>query len=343
MLLKRLTEAAGLPGIEDEVRNLIREEVKDLVDEMRTDALGNLITFKKGKIDGPVVMLAAHMDEIGLMITYIKDNGLLNFKPLGGIDPRVLVAKKVLIGPDRVPGVIGSKPIHLQKSSERKDAIPLSSLYIDIGAKDEDQAKELVKIGDGVVFDTKFSEIGEGCVKGKAFDDRVGCAVLIELLKRDITLPLYAVFTVQEEVGLRGASVAAYDLDPAPDLALAFEGTTASDVPGMKEHHYSTSLGNGPAISLMDSSLIANKQIVQGIVEVAEENGINYQFRRTNFGGTDAGRISLTKEGIPATVISAPCRYIHSPISMMNLNDYNSVIDLTEKYLQKIAKGGFSK
>ncbi|AZR72833.1 peptidase M42 [Anoxybacter fermentans] len=339
MLLKRLTEAAGLPGMEDEVRNLIKEEVKDLVDDMRTDALGNLITYKKGKVDGPVVMLAAHMDEIGLMITHINKNGLLRFKPLGGIDPRVLVSKKVLIGPKKVPGVIGSKPIHLQNNDERKHAIPLDKLYIDIGAKNKEEAEKLVKIGDGAVFDTKFAEVGEGCVKGKAFDDRVGCSILIELLKRKYDVSIYAVFTVQEEVGLRGASVVAYDLDP--DLALVFEGTTASDVPDMSEHQYSTSLGEGPAISLMDRSVIADRRIVQGLVETARENGLKYQFRRTNFGGTDAGRIHLTKEGIPSAVISVPCRYIHSPVSLMNLNDYNTLIELVDKYLHKIAKGGF--
>ncbi len=341
MLLKRLTEAAGLPGMEDEVRNLIRDEVKDLVDEMRTDALGNLITYKKGKVDGPVVMLAAHMDEIGLMITYIRDNGLLSFQPLGGVDPRVLVSKKVLIGPDKIPGVIGSKPIHLQESSERKNAIPLSQLFIDLGATSKEEAEKLVSIGDGAIFDTKFAEIGEGCVKGKAFDDRVGCAILIEILKREYDLPIYAVFTVQEEVGLRGGSVAAYDINP--ELAIIIEGTTASDVPGMSEHYHSTSLGEGPAISLMDSSVIADRRIIQGLIETATENELKYQFRRTSFGGTDAGRVHLTKEGISSAVISVPCRYIHSPVSMMNLSDYETLTELLDKYLHKIAKGGFSK
>lgn len=343
MLLKRLTEASGLPGKEGEVREIIRKEVQDHVDQLWTDALGNLIAYQKGKVPGPVVILAAHMDEVGLIITYIKSNGMLSFKPIGGVDPRVLVAKRVLVGPEKIPGVIGSKPIHLQTAGERKDALPIDKLFIDIGAKDDEQAKKLVKLGDEVVFDTKYGEIGAGCAKGKAFDDRLGCAVLIELLQRNCDLPLYAAFTVQEEVGLRGASVVAHDLDPKPDLAIIFEGTTASDVPNMSEHHYSTSLGQGPAISLMDRSMIANKQIVQGLVETASEQGIKYQFRRTNFGGTDAGRIGLTKEGIPASVISVPCRYIHAPVSLMNLEDYQNVIKLADHYLQKIAKGGFAK
>lgn len=341
MLLKRLTEASGLPGMEFEIRDLIREEIKDLVDEMRTDALGNLITFKKGKGNGPAVMLCAHMDEVGLMVTSISSKGHLHFKPLGGVDPRVLVSKTVLVGPKKVPGVIGSKAIHLQSPDERRNAIPMDKLYIDIGAKDKDQAEKLVERGDGVIFDTKYGEIGEGCAKAKAFDDRIGCAVLIEMLKHEHDVDIYAVFTVQEEVGLRGASVAAHDIDP--EVALIFEGTTASNVPNTSEHLYSTSMGEGPAISLMDAGMIANRKLVTRIIETAEENNLKYQFRRTNFGGTDAGRIHLSKEGIPTAVISVPTRYIHSPVGMIKLSDYETLLTLTEKCLQKIAKGGFTK
>lgn len=340
MLLKRLSEAHGFSGAENEIRDVIRDEIKDLVDEMRTDSLGNLITYKKGKIKGPVVMLAAHMDEVGLMITYIKENGLLRFSSMG-IDPRVLVAKKVLIGPNKIPGIIGSKPVHLQSKSERKNAIPPSKLYIDIGAKNKEDAKKLVNLGDIAIFDTSFAEINQNYIKGKAFDDRAGCAVLIEILKKDLDLPIYAAFTVQEEVGARGASIVAHDIEP--DLALVIEGTTASDVPGSSEHTYSTSLGDGPAISLMDRSVIAHSQIVRGLIKTAEENNLKYQFRRTNFGGTDAGKIHLTKAGIPSAVISIPCRYIHSPVSLMHLDDLNTLVKLVSKYLENIAKGGFTK
>lgn len=338
MLLKRLTEASGLPGMEGEVRDLIRAEIKGLVDEIRTDALGNLITFKKGTKTGPVVMLAAHMDEVGMMVTFLQKNGLIRFKPLGGVDPRVLVSKKVVIGKNKVPGVLGSKPIHLQSPDERKTAIPLDKLYIDIGAKSKEEAEKLVEIGDPILFDTTYAEVGDGCAKAKAFDDRIGCAVIIEILKRNPELPVYAVFTVQEEVGVRGASVAAHDLDV--DFAMVFEGTTASDVPNMDERQYSTSLGEGPAISLMDAGMIANRKMVQELIDVAQENQLPYQFRRTAFGGTDAGRIHLTKEGIPACVLSVPTRYIHSPVSLIKLNDYHTLIELVDKYLQKIAKGG---
>lgn len=341
MLLKKLTEASGLPGMEGEIRDLIKEEVKGLVDEVRTDALGNLFAFKKGKVDGPVIMLTAHMDEVGLIVSFIRKNGLLKIKTIGGVDPRVLVSKKVLVGPNKVPGVIGSKPIHLQSADERKTAIPLDSLYIDIGANDDDEAKELVSRGDAVVFDTKYVEFGDGCAKAKAFDDRIGCAVLIEMLKREYDLPIWAVFTVQEEVGLRGASVAAWDIKP--DMALIFEGTSAANVPGSKERQYSTSLGDGPALSLMDAGTIINRKIVRDIAKIADENGIAIQYRRTNFGGTDAGKIHLTQEGIPAAVISVPTRYIHSPVSMIKLSDYHALLDLTDKYLQKIAKGGLPK
>lgn len=341
MLLKRLTEASGLPGMEHEVRDVIREEIKGLVDEMRTDALGNLICYKKGTTGGPVVMLTAHMDEVGLMVQHIKSNGLIRFQAFGGVDPRVLVSKKVYIGPNRVPGVIGSKPIHLQMADERKKAIPMDQLYIDIGANDQEEAEKLVEIGDGIVFATAYAEFGDGCAKAKAFDDRIGCAVLIELLKRKYDFPIYAVFTVQEEVGLRGASVAAHDLDP--DLALVFEGTSAANVPDSSEHEYSTSLGEGPAISLMDAGMIANRKLIQDIIQIAEANGLPYQFRRTNFGGTDAGRIHLTKEGVPVAVLSVPTRYIHSPVSVIKMTDFENLVKLTDLYLQKIAKGGFMK
>ena len=341
MLLKKLTEAAGLPGMEGEVRDLIKEELKGLADEVRTDALGNLFAFKKGKTDGPVVMLAAHMDEVGLVVSHIQSNGLLKFKLIGGVDPRVLVSKKVLIGEKKIPGVIGAKPIHLQTADERKNAIPVDKLYIDIGTKNKEDAEKLVDIGDPVLFDTKYAEFGDGCAKAKAFDDRIGCAVLLETLKKDYDMPLWAVFTVQEEVGLRGASVAAWDLDP--DFALVIEGTSAANVPDMEERQYSSSLGEGPVISLMDAGSIINRKIVQSIAATAEENGIPYQYRRTNFGGTDAGKIHLTKEGIPAAVVSVPTRYIHSPVSMIKLSDYQAVLQLVDKYLQKIAKGGLPK
>ena len=341
MLLKALTEAFGVPGQEHEVRDILRDHVRPHCDEVETDSIGNLIAIKRGASkDGPKVMLAAHMDEIGLMVTYIEKSGVLRFYPVGGIDPRVLVSKQVLVGRDRIPGVIGAKPIHLQKRDESEKPFELEGLYIDIGAKDKDEAEKLVKLGDGVIFATQYAEIGSGRAKAKAFDDRVGCAVIAELLAKDRRwgFTLQAVFTVQEEVGARGAQVAAYALEP--NLAVALEGTTASDVPGSKEHLYSTRLGKGPALTHTDASLLADMRIVRRLMEVAEARGIPFQLRELAVGGTDAGRIHLIREGIPAGVVSVPTRYIHSPVSIIDKQDFEHTLMLMEAFLDSIDERG---
>lgn len=345
MLLKRLTEAAGIPGQEAEIRNVIRAEVTGIADEVRTDALGNLIAYKAARktgdrrpLDVPRVMLAAHMDEVGLMILSIEKSGLLKFGTVGGVDARVLVSKTVLIGPNKIPGVIGAKPIHLQEPEERTRPIKVESMFIDIGAKSKEEAEKRVKIGDFAMFDTKFEEIGRNVVKGKAFDDRAGCAVLIEALRGDYGFDLYAVFTVQEEVGLRGSGVAAFDINP--DIALALEGTTAFDVADTPEHGHSTSMGNGPAITFMDASVISTKGIVRRLLDVAQKEGIPTQFKRTVTGGTDAGRINTTREGIPAATVAVPCRYIHSPVSLVSLDDYQNTVRLVKGFLRSIDEGG---
>ncbi|MBF8436743.1 M42 family metallopeptidase [Halanaerobiaceae bacterium Z-7014] len=338
MLLEKMINATGISSREKEIRDLIREEIKDNVDEIYTDKMGNLIASKGKEKDGPKVMLAAHMDEVGLMITEITSDGLLKFQPVGGIDKRVLVSKPVLVGEDKMAGVIGAKAIHLQKKSERDKPIDFDNLYIDIGVNSKKEAEKHVDLGDVAVFSTKYEELGNGRVIGKAFDDRVGCSIIAELTEYDFDMPVYFVFTVQEEVGLRGAGVAAFDI--APDLALVLEGTTAADVPENKEHRYSTSVGKGPALTLMDRTVIADKNILTGLIEVAEDNGIDYQFRRTDAGGNDAGAISLSREGVPSAVISLPCRYIHSPLSLIDLDDYNKMNKLVKLYLERLARKG---
>ncbi len=341
MLLKALTEAFGVSGQEHEVRDILRNHVRAHCDEIETDSIGNLIAIKHGASeDGPKVMLAAHMDEIGLMVTYIEKAGLLRFYPVGGVDPRVLVSKQVLVGKGRIPGVIGAKPIHLQKPDEAEKPFELEGLYIDIGARDRDEAEKLVNLGDGVVFATQYTEIGLGRAKAKAFDDRVGCAIVAELLAQDRRwgFTLQATFTVQEEVGARGAQVAAYRLEP--NLAIALEGTTASDVPGSKEHQHSTRLGRGPALTRTDASLVADMRIVRRLVEVAEARGIPFQFRELTGGGTDAGRIHLIREGIPAAVVSVPTRYIHSPVSVIDKQDFGHTLALVGALLDSIDERG---
>lgn len=337
MLLKRLSEACGGPGQEDEVRNLIRDEVTPLVDEISTDALGNLITLRRGNQEGPRVMIAAHMDEVALMIMAIESSGLLKFNPIGGIDPRVLVAKTVVIGKNRVPGVIGSKPIHLQRPEEREKAISINEMFIDIGVSIKSEAEKLVKIGDLAYFSTKFAEIGNDKFKGKAFDDRVGCSLLIDLLHDRYDFPLYGVFTVQEEVGLRGAGVAAHRIQP--DIALVLEGTTASDVPETPEHKHATSVGKGPCITIMDSSVIPDPRLVATLLQIASENEIPVQIRRNTAGGTDAGKIQSSRSGVRVATISIPCRYIHSPVAVMSKADYDNALKLVKAFLHCVEKG----
>ena len=334
MLLARLTEANGAPGQEGEVRDLIRAELEAHVAEIKTDALGNLIAIKNPDAPGPRVMLAAHMDEVALMIVGIESNGYLKFRPIGGVDPRVLVAKSVVVGAKKVPGVIGSKPIHLQKPAERERPFTIQELLIDIGAKTKEEAERLVKLGECAYFTTKYEEIGNGKIKAKALDDRVGCELAIRLLQEDVSFPLIAAFTVQEEVGLRGAGVATYQVKP--DLALVLEGTTASDVPGTDEHKHATTVGAGPCITVIDRVSIPYPPLVQELFALADEEGIKVQVRRNTAGGTDAGRIQMSEEGVKAATIAVPCRYIHSPVSVMSKDDYEGAYKLVKSYLKRL-------
>jgi len=355
LLLKELSEAFGVSGHEGKVRELVLQAIEDLVDEYHVDALGNLIGLKRGSVSNSLVrdshkasrkvsnssvvrkvMLAAHMDEVGLMIMHIEKEGFLRFRPVGGIDPRVLLAKKVLIGDDQVPGVIGVKPIHLLEPKARQQVIRVQDMSIDIGVSSKEEAERLVKLGDYAAFDTAFSELGGAlrAVKGKAFDDRAGCAVLIELLREEYPFDLYAAFTTQEEVGLRGARVAAYSV--APDMAFALEGTTCDDTPKKRDVSPTTRVGAGPAITVMDRSVIADRRLVELLTDTAERNGIPYQFRQPGVGGTDAGVIHLSREGIPSAVVAVPSRYIHSAVSLLSLNDLDNTVHLMKLALARV-------
>jgi len=341
LLLKRLTEASGPSGHEDEIRQVIYEEVRDHVDRVYTDSLGNLYAEKDGKGTGPKVMLCAHMDECAVMISSVDANGLLQFRHVGGLDDRVLLAKPVLIGEKRIPGVIGSKPPHHQKGTERSKPVSLEQLRIDIGASTREEALQHVQPGDVAVFATTYEEFGANCAKSKSFDDRVGCAVLVEMAKLSFDMPVVLAFTVQEEIGLRGAGPAAYRVQP--DIALVLEGTLASDTPGTVVHARATALGQGPALSLVDGSSIHNRKFREHMMKVAEENGIPYQMRNTTAGGNDAGRIHLTREGIISGVVSVPVRYIHAPAQIISLGDYENTVRLTEKFLRSVEQGGFQR
>lgn len=340
MLLEQLSNARGVSGNETEVREILIDAIKHHVDDYRTDTLGNLIAHKKAKSargrNRLKVMLAAHMDEIGLMIVHHEANGHLRFSKVGGIDDRVLLSKVVLIGKDKIPGVIGVKPIHLLKPSERTQVLDADSMTIDIGAKTQEEAQAAVKIGDYATFATQFAEFGEGLVKGKALDDRAGCATLVEILKRNYPFDIFGVFTVQEEVGLRGARTAAYAIEP--DFAFALEGTVCDDSPKQKDVSPVTRVGGGPAITFMDHSLIADRRLVDLLIETAKENRIPYQFKAAVAGGTDAGRIHISKAGVPSVAVAVPVRYIHSPVSVLSKRDFENTIALMTKTLPKLVK-----
>lgn len=339
MLLKQLTEASGISGNEKEVRDLIVSEIKDYVDSFKIDRLGNLITYKKGKNSSKKIMVTAHMDEVGLIIKEINDMGLLKFMPVGGIDKRILVSKPVLVGQEKIPGVIGAKPIHLQGREEWKRALNMDELYIDIGAKNKEEAEKMVEIGDYALFKSDYIEFGENLVKAKALDNRVGCSLLIDLIKDDSDTSFYGVFTVMEEVGLVGAGPAAYEVNP--DISLILEGTLCYDMPKLDTHLVPTYLNNGPAISLIDRTTIYNKELRNFIVNLARKHNIPFQYRKTSMGGNDSGKIHVAKAGSLTATISVPCRYIHSPVSVMSKEDYNNTFKLLKVVLPELEREEF--
>ena len=334
MLVKELVSLNAPSGFEDEVRDFIKSKVT--ADEIYTDSIGNLICRKKG--NGKKVMVCAHMDEVGFIITQITDAGFLRFETLGGIDTSVLIGKKVLIGKDRLPGIIGAKAIHLQSSDEANSPVKKKDLYIDIGAKDKEEAEKLVTLGDYAVFDGDYTPFGENMRKAKALDDRTGCAILMELMKEDYESDMYFVFSVQEEVGLRGATVAAHNINP--DLALVIEGTTCSDVHGSKPHNTVTVSGGGAVMTAADMAAISDKEYFDFITWVAAENTIKLQTKRTTTGGTDAGAIQRSNSGVKTAVLAVPCKYIHSAVSVMNYSDFEAVYELSKAVLKNIERSG---
>jgi len=332
--LEKYSNAFGVSGHEKEIMEVIKAEIKDDVDETSVDFMGNLYARKYcGLKDAPNVMLVAHMDEVGLMVTGADASGMLNFLTVGGLDTRLLVSKRVVLGNEAVKGVVGAKPIHLQSRDEWQSPIPLSSLYIDIGASSKEEALKIVDAGTYGVFDTKFVS-QEDVVMGKAFDDRAGCAVVSELLhtEEDESYPvnITAVFSVQEEVGLRGASILAERV--SPDYVIAFEGTTAGDVPVKEDVSPSTEMRKGPAITFMDRTTIGFRVLRDHLTKTAGKYGIPFQYKRTVTGGTDIGVIH-TKGGIPSIVISVPVRYIHSPKGILAAEDLKNTVKLAKKAL----------
>ncbi len=340
-LLKRLTEAAGVSGKENEVRSLIRDQIQDHADDIQIDALGNLLVTKKGAGNsGLRVMIDAHMDEVGLMITEIDRIGTCKFMTVGGIDDRSLLGKVVQIGSKKTVGVIGARPIHLLKRGQHNRVVKSETMRIDIGAKNKDNASSKVKAGDLATFVTDYEELEDTAI-GKAFDNRTGCAALIELLQKDpYPFDLIAAFTVQEEVGLRGAQVAAYTVKP--NLALVLECNPAYDLPNDRDVSPNVSLGCGPSIYVMDSHTIQDPRLVSHITRTADTEGIPFQIRRPGGGGTNTGTIQRATVGTPVATIATPCRYPHNPVSMINLSDFANVINLADASLRSLTADIFT-
>lgn len=337
MILKELSEAFGVSGNEDRVRAVVLDAVRDHVDEIEVDALGNVLTLKRGTGDDHMrVMLAAHMDEVGLMVVGHDDDGFLKVETVGGIDPRLLPGSFLQVGDERMTGVIGIKPIHLTEDNEMDKITETKNLVVDIGAKGKSEAQKLAPLGTYATFATQFRELGP-TASGKAFDDRAGCAVLVELLRgKPFDFDLHAAFTVQEEVGLRGAQTAAYAIEP--DCAFALEGTIADDIPKEKDVSPTTELGKGPAITLMDHSFIADRRLLRLLTDTGDELDIPYQFKQPGIGGTDAGAIHLIREGTPSATVAVPSRYIHSPVALLSLDDFQNTVRLMRESLSRLTR-----
>ncbi|MGD6809650.1 MAG: M42 family metallopeptidase [Candidatus Bathyarchaeia archaeon] len=339
--LEKLSNACGVTGNETPVRELLIQLMKPYVDEITIDRLENVIAIKKGKTGAPKIMLAAHMDEVGLMVKTITKEGFLQFSKMGGIDDRILPAQKVAVYTKKgvCPGIIGSKPPHIQKEEERRKVMTFDELFIDVGAENREAAAKMgISVGNPVAFDVKYVALNNDLVMGKAFDNRAGCLAMVETLKilGETDCTVCAVGTVQEEVGLRGAGAAAFGVDP--DIAIALDVTVAGDVPGVREFDTSIKTGKGPALTVYDSGLITHPKVLRWLLDTAEEEKIPVQLESGLPGSTDAARISLTRQGIPSGTISIPTRYIHSAAGVLNLKDLENSAKLSAAAIKKISK-----
>ncbi|HHT65659.1 MAG: M42 family metallopeptidase [Caldicoprobacterales bacterium] len=324
-LLAHLTGLYGPSGKEEAVRQAIQQEIKDYVDEIHEDVMGNLIAVKKGNGSGRKVMLAAHMDQIGLIVTNIDENGFLRFSNIGGVSPFNVLHRRVVFQ----NGVTGA--VSYETELEEIKNLKLNKMYIDIGAASREEAKKLVQIGDIAVYHAPMAD-RENRFFGCAMDDRAGCAVLVETIKAVKNSPneLFFVFTVQEEVGLRGARTSAYSINP--DIGISLDVTITGDTP--KSRPMAINLGDGPAVKVKDSSLICHPMVKNLMIQRAEEAGIPYQLEVLEAGGTDSGAIHLSREGVPSGVISIPCRYVHSAHEMVDKNDLENAVKLLTRILE---------
>ena len=342
-LLKRLSQTPGISGREERVRALVKEELENLADEVKVDAIGNVIAFKKGKSGSKKIMICGHMDEIGFIVSQIDEKGFLRLNPVGGLDPRTLVAQRVLVhGREDLKGVLmpGVKPVHLMTPEEAKAPLKISDFFVDLG-RSKEEVENLVQIGDPVTIDREFIEIGAN-VSGKAMDNRAGVWVMLQALRqlRDHDADIYAVASVQEEVGLRGATTGAYGIKP--DIGVALDSTLAVDGPGGTPQYQVTALGEGTAIKIMDSASISNYKLVDFMRKLAEKNEIKYQMEILPRGGTDAGAIERVQTGCPVITLSVPTRYVHSNVETLNKEDIANTAKLLALFLASAHTGDFS-
>ncbi len=338
-LLRKLAETHGISGYENEVRAIIEAELDDYADEISIDKLGNLIATRHGK--KPSVMLAAHLDEIGLMVKHINDEGFITFSPIGGWFDQTLLNQRVILQArgGGLYGVIGSKPPHGMKKEEREKVIKLEDMFIDVGARSREEVEQMgISVGTPIVLDRHLADLGNERVTCKAFDNRAGVAVMIEALKRTTTdCEVYAVGTVQEEVGLKGARTSAYAL--MPDVALAIDVDVAGGHPGIEKKDRPVELEKGPVITVSDASgrgIITPPAVLKWLKETAAQYNIEYQLSVEDGGNTDASVIHLTKSGIPTGIVSIPTRYIHSPVELLSLRDLTNCAELIARALERV-------
>ena len=332
MDLKTLTEINAPSGHEQAIRRVLLDELKKLGFAPVLDRMGNVVVVKEGTGDAPRkrVMVSAHMDEVGLIVTSATEDGYLRIAAAGGIDPRVLVSKRVTVGDDKLPGVIGAVPIHLQSAAERKHVLSMDELLVDIGAKDKDEAESKAPMGTYISFDTPYVEYGDGFACGKAFDDRVGCLSLLRLLQEELPVDLVACFVSEEEVGCRGAKVASFA--KAPDRGIAIDVTAWGDTPGTKQPDIK--LGEGIAVKVMDRGSISNPDLREALLAAGAQAGVKTQREVLPFGGTDASAMQTSRGGIPVCTLSIPCRYVHSACEVIDLRDVEGGVALLKKYFE---------
>ena len=328
-LIKKLSAVNGTSGDESQVASVIIDEIKDYCD-YKIDALGNLIAFKKGKNEPKhKVMICAHMDEVGFIITNITDKGYLKFANVGGICSGALFGKRVVVGDKKIYGVIGSKPVHFLKKDQESEYPKTDTLYIDIGAKTKEEALEYVSVGDRATFDSDFVEFGDNFIKGKALDDRAGCAVMIKMIQSELEFDTYFVFSTQEEVGARGATVATFSVNP--DFAIVLETTTAADIAGVDGDDEVCRLKMGPVISFMDRGTVYDRELYRSALEIAEKNSIKAQPKTKVAGGNDSQVVHKSRGGVRTVAVSMPCRYLHSASCVLEKSDITATLELATK------------